>query len=103
MTHSDSKILEELRINALKSYDILDTPVEQSYDNLTAIAARICDTPISIISLVDENRQWFKSHYGLEVRETNKDYAFCRYAIKNLIIFSLYQMLERILDLRITL
>ncbi len=73
---------EASRLAALRRYHILDSVVEQEYDDLTAIAAHICGTPISLISLIDEDRQWFKSVRGLEVRETSRDLAFCAHAIR---------------------
>ena len=74
---------EDERIRLLESYSILDTLPEIDYDNLTAIAAEICGTPISLISFVDKERQWFKSHHGLNVSETSRDYSFCAYAIND--------------------
>ena len=72
---------EEDRLQALIEYQVLDTEAEQQFDDLTAIAAHICDTPISLISLIDENRQWFKSKVGLEVTETPRELAFCAHTI----------------------
>ena len=72
---------EKERLQFLESYSIIDTLPETDYDNLTAIASEICGTPISLVSLLDDSRQWFKSHHGLNVTETSKDFAFCAYAI----------------------
>ncbi len=67
----------------LDSFSILDTLPESDYDDLTAIAAEICDSPISLISLIDNDRQWFKSHHGLDASETPKQFAFCAHAIND--------------------
>lgn len=72
---------EAERIKSLKSYLVLDTEAEEEIDNLTELASEICETPISLVSLVDEKRQWFKSKVGLEVNETSRDVAFCAHAI----------------------
>ncbi|MBT8221956.1 MAG: GAF domain-containing protein, partial [Eudoraea sp.] len=76
-------VREQDRLAVLGSYNIMDTLPEEDYDNLTAIAAEICGTSISLISLVDHDRQWFKSNHGLEARETPKEYAFCAHAIND--------------------
>lgn len=72
---------EEERLEALYKLDILDTLEEQPYDDLTFLAAQICATPISIITLVDRDRQWFKSIYGLNAKETSRKGGFCSSAI----------------------
>jgi GAF domain-containing protein len=69
------------RLRALRGYEILDTPPEQAFDDLTLLASVICETPISLVSLVDAQRQWFKSKVGLDVPETSRDVAFCAHAI----------------------
>jgi signal transduction histidine kinase len=74
---------ERERLKDLESYSILDTLSETDYDDITAIAAGICGTEISLISLIDDKRQWFKSHHGLDVTETPKEYAFCAHAIND--------------------
>ncbi|MGA9666178.1 MAG: EAL domain-containing protein [Gallionella sp.] len=74
---------EAQRLETLRGYDVLDTPPESAFDDLTLLAMQICQVPISIISLVDENRQWFKSKIGVSTTETSRDFAFCPYAILN--------------------
>lgn len=72
---------ESARLKALRELDILDSLEEQAYDDLTAIAAQIAGVPIALVSLLVQDRQWFKSHHGLAARETPRDYAFCAHAI----------------------
>lgn len=72
---------EAERLAALKSYHILDTGAEQAYDDITVLAAHICEVPVAMVSLVDETRQWFKSKFGLEQQQTSRKAAFCAQAI----------------------
>jgi len=74
---------EELRLQSLEKFAILDSPLEQEYDDLTYLASKISKSPIALICLIDKNRQWFKSHHGLKIRETAREYAFCAHAINS--------------------
>lgn len=73
---------EKQRLEDLKHYALLDTAPEESFDRITRIAKKVFGVPIALISLVDENRQWFKSHQGLETCETPRDISFCTHAIE---------------------
>lgn len=72
---------EEARLAALRHYEILDTDPEPAFDDLTLLASHICGTPMSLVSLIDEERQWFKSKVGIEGSESPRDTAFCAHAI----------------------
>lgn len=72
---------EKKRLKVLWQYDVLDTVPEEVFDDLTELAARICEAPIALITLVDEKRQWFKSRVGITVKETSRDISFCGHAI----------------------
>ncbi len=74
---------EDKRLKSLETYDILDTAAEQAFDDIAKVASHICDTPISLVSIVDNSRQWFKAKVGLDADETSRDIAFCSHAILN--------------------
>ena len=74
---------EAERIAALHGIDILDTAPEADFDHLTALAAELLDAPIALVSLIDSERQWFKSRFGLQAEETGRDISFCGHAILN--------------------
>jgi len=73
---------EAARVSALNRYAILDSEPEQSFDDLVSLAAHICQTPMAMLSLVDDHRQWFKSKYGVEIKETPKEVSVCAHAIQ---------------------
>ena len=72
---------EDLRLEALRRYRILDSVPESQFDDVAALAANICGAPIAMVSLVDADRQWFKAQTGLTASEMSRDVAFCAHAI----------------------
>ncbi|WP_417707555.1 ATP-binding protein [Pseudomonas sp.] len=72
---------EQERLAALRALELLDSPAEAMFDHITALAAEICGTPIALISLIDAQRQWFKSRVGLDVEQTARELAFCAHAV----------------------
>ena len=74
---------ESERLLSLNEYGILDSLPEVEFDDITRIAAQVCGTPMSLVTIMDYNRQWFKSHHGTQLTESPRDYAFCGYTINN--------------------
>lgn len=72
---------EKLRLKALYEYDILDTVSESEYDSITKIAAGICNVQVSLMTLLDNKRQWFKSRFGYDINEIPREFAFCNYTL----------------------
>ncbi len=81
MISADIPINENFRLEALKSLNILDTESEKEFDEITALAAHLCNTEVALISFVDNDRQWFKSKYGMTTCETPREVSFCSHAI----------------------
>jgi phosphoribosyl 1,2-cyclic phosphodiesterase/CheY-like chemotaxis protein len=74
---------EERRLAAIRRLGILDTPPEERFDRLTRLAAAVFDVPIALVTLIDHDRQWFKSRHGLDIVETHRDISFCAHAVLN--------------------
>jgi PAS domain S-box-containing protein len=85
---------ESERLKALESYSVMDSLPEKEYDSITQLASYICGTPIALVSLLDGERQWFKSSVGLGVTETPKEFSFCQYAIMDNEVYEVPNALE---------
>jgi signal transduction histidine kinase len=85
---------EEERLVALFRQELLDSPEEEDLNNLVKLAAKLCDSDISLISLVDNHRQWFKASYGLDAKETPREIAFCAHALHGDQVFEIPNALE---------
>jgi len=82
-----SSLKETERLENLSSYNIMDSPEEKEFDDIVELASELCEAPISLISLLDKDRQWFKARKGLGAKETSRDIAFCHHAIKGTELF----------------
>ena len=93
---------EAERLQALDRYSILDTAAERAFDDLVRLAALICETPISLVTLVDADRQWFKAKVGIDIDETSRQDSFCTHAIQGTGLFMVpdAQLDERFVDNR---
>jgi PAS domain S-box-containing protein len=87
-------VKEKERLEALRSYQVLDTLPEKEYDAITRLASYICNVPVALITLIDADRQWFKSKYGADMGETPRAGAFCNYTIQNDFLLEIYDTLE---------
>jgi GAF domain-containing protein len=74
---------EDDRLAVLASYGLMDTPPDPALDTLTRLTSRLIDVPVSLVSLLDDQRQWFKSRHGLDVEETPREVAFCDHVVRS--------------------
>src|ERR1700753_1371320 len=88
---------ENARLQDLQQSGLLDSPQEEEFDEIVKFASQLCNMPISLISLVDSNRQWFKARVGLEATETNRDVSFCSHAI---LADQLFEVKDTLKDIR---
>src|SRR5688572_22963767 len=87
MSSQKADAAEDARLAALRRYRILDTEPEQQFDDLTMLASHVCGAPISLITLVDADRQWFKSRIGTTMTETARSVSFCAHAMRQRSLF----------------
>ncbi len=85
---------ESARLSVLRQLGILDTPAEERFDRITRLAQRLFDVPIALVSLVDTDRQWFKSRQGVDIEETTRDLSFCAHAIHDDRVFVVADALQ---------
>jgi GAF domain-containing protein len=85
---------EKERVEALLRYEVLFTPEERAYDDLVELASYICESPISLVSMITPDEQWFKAKVGLDAEKTSRDLAFCAHAILEDGIFEVENALE---------
>src|ERR1700736_3868504 len=85
---------EQLRLEALNRFRILDSASEKAFDDITRLAATVCETPISLLTFIEQNRQWIKSNSGLSISETSRDVAFCAHAIMQSELFEVEDALH---------
>ena len=85
---------EAERLKALYWYEIMDTEAEEVFDDLTLVASKVCQTPVALISLVGEKRQWFKARVGLAATETSRDISFCAHAMLQRDVFEVKDALQ---------
>src|SRR5262245_4731196 len=78
---------EAARLAALARYDVLDTAAEGAFDKITELVRTVLDVPMSAVSLIDTDRQWFKSHPGIDATQTPREIAFCDHAIRDRVPF----------------
>lgn len=78
------------RLEVLRTLDILDTHEEECFDRLIRMAKRMFNVPIAVVSLIDENRQWFKSCVGLSIKETSRETSFCGHVVLNRCVFFIW-------------
>src|SRR5581483_11120053 len=81
MKNPPSSRMEKKRLDALEAYGIMDTPAEEEFDSIAALAATICKVPMAAIGFIGIDRQWFKSRYGFDVPETERNHSFCTHTI----------------------
>jgi len=82
MNQQDTETPDDKRVRKLRDYNILDTPPELDFDELTQLAAQICNTPVAVISFVDKERQWFKARIGTDMEESPRSESFCTHTIQ---------------------